>query len=128
MKSKKMQVVLCDPGKPARIETIDNTLDSLQGAVGGSIQAVYPFDDPVAIVCNEEGKISGMELNRALQSEDGSVYDILAGPFLVVGLGNEDFDSLSPEYLEKYRKRFEQPEIFLCVHGEILVIPVSVEV
>ena len=51
-----IQVVLCEPGKEARIATISNTLPSLQQIVGGYIEAVYPFDDPVAIICNEEGK------------------------------------------------------------------------
>ena len=32
-------------------------LDSLQKEVGGPIQAVYPWDDPVALICNEEGKL-----------------------------------------------------------------------
>ena len=128
LKSRKTQVVLCEPGKPSCIIIIDNTLDSLQNAVGGSIQAIYPFDDPVAIICNEEGKINGMELNRALRDEDGRVYDILAGSFLVAGLGQEDFNSLSHEYQEKYQKLFEHPEVFLCVHGEILVIPITGEV
>lgn len=128
MKSKTIQVVLCEPGKPSRIITINNTLDSLQKAVGGCIQTICPFDDPVAIICNEEGKINGMELNRALRDEDGKIYDILAGPFLVAGLGKEDFDSLGHECQEKYQKLFEHPEVFLCVHGEILVIPITSEV
>lgn len=128
LKSRKIQVVLCEPGKSSCIITIDNTLDSLQNAVGGNIQAIYPFDDPVAIICNEEGKINGMGLNRALRDEDGRIYDILAGSFLVAGLGQEDFNSLSYEYQEKYRKLFEHPEVFLCVYGEILVIPITGEV
>lgn len=59
-------VVLCEPGKKACITTIHNTLESLQQIVGGYIEAVYPFDNPVVIICNEEGKIIGLELNRAL--------------------------------------------------------------
>lgn len=128
MKNRKIQVVLCEPGKPSRITTIDNTLDSFQKVVGGGIQAIYPFDDPVAIICNEEGKINCMELNRALRDEDGRIYDILSGPFLVVGLGQEDFNSLGHEYQEKYRKLFEHPEVFLCVCDEILAIPITGEV
>lgn len=45
---------------------INSGLEALQKAVGGHIQAVYPYEDPVAIVCNEEGKIMGMPLNRRL--------------------------------------------------------------
>lgn len=120
-----IQVVLCEPGKNACITTINNTLESLQQIVGGYIEAVYPFDDSVAIICNEEGKINGMELNRTLRDENDKVYDILAGPFLIVGLGEEDFASLAPEHLEKYRNLFEYPEVFLSVNGEILAIRIN---
>lgn len=44
-----------------------------QHEVGGHIQAVYPHDDPVAIICDEEGKRKGSPLNRALRDEDGHV-------------------------------------------------------
>lgn len=118
-KEKNIQVVLCEPGKKARVTTIKNDLTSLQKMTGGYIEAVYPFEDPVAIVCNEEGKINGMELNRALRDDQGNIYDILAGPFLVVGLGEEDFASLSKDLQEKYRKLFEHPEVFFRVGKEI---------
>ena len=121
-----IQVVLCEPRKKARIVTITNTLAFLQQIVGGYIEAVYPFEDPVAIICNEEGKINGMELNRALRDESGRIYDILAGAFLIVGLGEEDFTSLTPDHLEKYRKLFEYPEVFLSANGEILAIQIEV--
>lgn len=120
-----IQVVLCEPRKKARIATITNTLSSLHQIVGGYIEAVYPFDDPVAIICNEEGKINGLELNRALRDENGKVYDILAGTFLIVGLGEEDFASLSTEHQEKYHKLFEFPEVFLAASGSILAIRID---
>lgn len=120
-----IQVVLCEPGKKACITSINNTLESMQQIVGGYIEVVYPFDDPVAIICNEEGKINGLELNHALWDKKGKVYDILAGTFLVVGLGEADFASLSSEYQDKYRKLFEYPEAFLSANGEILAIRVD---
>ena len=43
-----MEVLLVEPGKEARIAEIGDGLKSLQAAVGGWIEAVYPFDDPVA--------------------------------------------------------------------------------
>ena len=120
-----IQVVLCEPGKEARIATISNTLPSLQQIVGGYIEAVYPFDDPVAIICNEEGKINGSELNRALRDENSKVYDILAGTFLVVGLSEGAFTSLSSDHQEKYCKLFEYPEVFLSADGELLAIRIG---
>ena len=55
---------------PQQVE-IDPDLKSLQQAVGGNIGASYPFSDPVAIVYNDEGKLMGLPLNRALRDESG---------------------------------------------------------
>ena len=57
----------------------------MQHEVGGHIEAIYPYEDPVALVCNEEGKLEGLPLIRALRDEDGDIYDVVAGTFMVVG-------------------------------------------
>ena len=96
--------------------------------MGGSIGASYPFaDDPVAIVYNDDAKLMGLPLNRALWDEDGLMYDVVAGTFLVVGLGEEDFISLSPELAQKYEEYFHQPEAFLPLGRRLMVIPVPDE-
>lgn len=93
--------------------------------VGGYIQAVYPFEDPVAIICDEEGKINGAQLNRSLKDDQGRVYDIIAGPFLIAGLTKDDFGSLSKEHQEKYCKMFEHPEMFIRSGQEVVAIPIK---
>lgn len=91
MEENTLSVLKIAPGQyPQQVE-IDNDLKALQQAVGGSIGASYPFEDPVAIVYNDDGKLMGLPLNRALWDEDGLMYDVIAGTFLVVGLGEEDF-------------------------------------
>ena len=92
-----MRVLLVEPQKVPREIEIPEGLKALQEAVGESIEATYPFEDFVALVTNGNGKFDGSQLNRALRTEDGEVYDIIAGNFLVVGLGSEDFASLSNE-------------------------------
>ena len=73
----KMTVLYVKPGeKPKRIE-IENDLEALQRAVGGYIEAVYPYEDPVALIVNEEGKLNGLPLNRALRDEDNDIYDTI---------------------------------------------------
>ena len=81
----KMTVLVVEPGKEPYLKEIDPGLHSLQAEVGGDIAATYPFSDPVGLVCNDEGKLIGLELNRGLRDEDGNLYDIMAGTFLVVG-------------------------------------------
>ena len=90
-----LSVLQIAPGQYPKPIEIDNDLKALQQAVGGSIGASYPFEDPVAIVYNDDGKLMGLPLNRALRDESGEAYDVVAGTFLVVGLGEEDFASLS---------------------------------
>ena len=104
------------------------SLKALQQAVGGSIGASYPFaDDPVAIVYNDDGKLMGLPLNRALRDEDGQMYDAVAGTFLVVGLGEEDFASLTPEMAQKYERLFHQPEDFIRLGHRMMVVRVPDE-
>ena len=122
---KTLDVLLVEPGQYPRMVTISGELESLQKTVGGYIQAVYPFDDPVAIVCDEEGKMNGAALNRALKDEDGQIVDILAGPFFVCGLGEEDFSSLPKDLSEKYESMFHQPESFLKLGSRIMAIPME---
>ena len=118
-----MNVLAVMPGKaPERME-LDGSLESMQKFVGGTIQAVYPFPDPVAIVCNDEGKLLGLGYNRALRDEYGEVYDILCGPFFVCGLGEEDFASLPEELLHKYTQLFQHPELFLRVGDSLMMMP-----
>ena len=62
-----MKVLVVEPGKAPYESDISPGLESLQKAVGGYIEITYPFDDPVAVVCNEEGKLLGLPLNRALR-------------------------------------------------------------
>ena len=125
---KMLDVLLVKPNEHPRNVSIGAELEDLQQAVGGSIGASYPFaDDPVAIVYNDDGKLMGLPLNRALRDEDGQMYDAVAGTFLVVGLGEEDFASLSPELAQKYEEHFHQPEAFLPLGRRLMVIPVPDE-
>ena len=62
-----LSVLKIAPGQHPQQVEIDNDLKALQQAVGGSIGASYPFADPVAIVYNDDGKLMGLPLNRALR-------------------------------------------------------------
>lgn len=118
----KIRVLLVKPRRKPEVVMIEDSLESLQDMVGGNIQAVYPFDDPVALIVNDEGKICEFTPNRALKDENGELYDIIfgdflavgngetydviAGDFLVVGLTQENFGSLSDELIDKYTRLF----------------------
>lgn len=119
----KLTVVLVEPEKKARVTTIDAGLEAMQRTVSGYIEAIYPFEDDVALVCNEEGKVTGLPLNRALRYPDGNIADIVAGTFFIVGCGEENFESLSDTLAKKYAKMFYNPEIFIRKDDRIVAIP-----
>ena len=77
-----MKILVIAPNdRPKRVE-IPHTLAEMQRVVGGHIQAVYPWEDLVALVCDEEGLINGKPLNRYIMP--GMV---IAGTFFICGLG-----------------------------------------
>ena len=125
--SQMMDVLLVKPGMYPQAVKIGCELEDLQAAVGGDIEAVYPFGEEVAIVCNENGKFNGSELNRSLRTEDGEMYDILAGDFLITGLTEDDFGSLSPDLMQKFEEMFHQPESFVRMGKSVMAIPIPDE-
>ena len=118
-----MKVLVVEPQKVPYVKEIEEGLDSLQKEVDGYIQTVYPWEEPCAIVCDDEGKLKGKELNRALRDENGEIYDAVAGTFLIVGLSEDSFTSLTEEQIKKFSKKFAMPETFLRIGGRLLVVP-----
>ena len=123
----KLTVLVVEPMKEPYVKEIAPGLHALQAEVGGDIAASYPFDDPVGLVLNDEGKLIGLDLNRSLRDEHGEIYDIVAGTFLVVGLGPENFVSLPPDMIQKYTEQFKRPELFASINGQIVSVPVEPE-
>ena len=123
----KLTVLVVEPMKEPYVKEIDPGLHALQAEVGGDIAASYPFDDPVGLVLNDEGKLIDLDLNRSLRDEHGEIYDIVAGTFLVVGLGPESFASLPPDMIQKYTEQFKRPELFASINGQIVSVPVEPE-
>ena len=74
-----MKVLVVEPQKPCRVQEIESLAD-MQQLVGGDIEAVYPFQEPVALVCNSEGKLLGLPMNRPLLDEDRLPMTSSAGP------------------------------------------------
>lgn len=80
----KISVLLVEPNKYPKMIKIDDTLEAMQEVVGGDIEEYMPFEDEVAIICNEEGKVNGLTPNRAVYAEPETVeltYSELADRF-----------------------------------------------
>lgn len=118
-KEDQIKVVLLEPGKLARVAKINTSLESMQKIVGGLIEACYPFDEQICIICNEEGKINGLPLNRAIYSENKKILDIIAGPAFLCDCSRSKFGSLSEAQLKRYEKQFKYPEKFVRINNEV---------
>ena len=127
-KQKTIKVVKVPAGKQAFVKEISTGLKSLQSEVGGLIQALYPFEDEVALLCNDEGKLMGLPLNRALRLNGISgneIYDVIAGDFIIcyAPFESESFESMPEDLLQKYLEMFKYPERFLIKNQTIYIYP-----
>lgn len=112
-----MKILIIEPGKHPREADIENTLENLQKTVGGYLEAIYPFDEPVALVCDEESKLKAdTEWNRMLPE----THDVIKGTFFLCGIGEEDFTDLAPDLMEKYKRRFWEIEHFLQIGNKLI--------
>lgn len=111
--ARKIKVLLVEPLTEPRIVTIEHALENLQNLVDGYIQAIYPWEDPVALICNEDRIAMGLPLNRMLKDEEGQIYDIVHGTFFITGLSRDNFSSISEKLAEKFREMFQYPELYV---------------
>ncbi|NLD19977.1 MAG: DUF3846 domain-containing protein [Clostridiales bacterium] len=114
MNKETIRVLLVKPDEKAVMIEMEDSLDAMQETVGGMIEEYMPFEDEVAVVCNEEGKMTNLPPNRAIFDEKGEMQDIIAGPFFVcyAPIESEKFLSLTPELEAKYKEKFQFPEQF----------------
>ena len=124
-----MRVLVVEPERRPEVREIEDSLKAMQEIVGGLIQPIYPFDEPVALLCNDEGKMLNLPMNRGLRDKNGQIYDIVSGTFFLCGAStdNDHFTSLTTEQIEQYRKMFYTPEMFWAMDGRILCLPLEVD-
>ena len=121
-----MRVVMVEVGRKACEMELEDSLASMQRSVGGLIQAVYePGGRDAALICNEEGKLLNLPLNRALRDDEGTVYDIISGTFFLCAAppDSDRFAGLTDQQIKTYMERFDMPEMFLNVGGNLFVLP-----
>ena len=123
-----MRILVVEPEHRPEVREIDGSLEAMQNIVGGLIQPIY-LDDSVALICNDEGKLMNLTANRGLRDSDGQIYDIVFGTFFLCGAPSDcnHFTSLTPEQIERYRKRFYTPEMFWGMDGRIVCLPLETD-
>ena len=94
-----IRVLIVEPGREPKQVRLDYSLTNLQRIIGGLIEFVQ-LDHNTDLICNEEGKLMNLKLNRVLGR------DIVAGTFLVVGNHYGKTISLSKKQIKKYKRLF----------------------
>jgi hypothetical protein len=118
-----IKVLKVEPDKAPELIEMKNELEAMQAIVGGYIE-VFPLADDAAIVCNEEGKMNGMELNRPIY-HNGEIVEIIAGTFFIAGddYKSGEFVSLKDEQIAQYSKQFHTPVTFIKIGNKIVAVP-----
>lgn len=122
-----MRILVVEPGKVPEVREIPGGLEEMQKIVGGLIQAIYPFPEEIALICNEEGMLLGLPPNRGLWDETGVLYDIVCGTFFLCGApsDSESFSGLTTEQVTELERRFHTPEMFIRMEGHIVCLPME---
>ena len=111
-----MKVLVVKPMDVPFVKHISGSLNSMQKIVGGTIQAIYPFENSeIALICNDDGKLINLPLNRALYDKDGKLFDIVASTFFLcrAPADSEHLESLTDEQIKIYEEKFKDIEIYL---------------
>lgn len=122
-----MKILKIAPGAAPEIMDISDDLSAMQEIVGGLIQALYPFQDSVAVICNDEAKLWGLLPNRALRDPNtGEIYDIICGTMFLCGApsGSDHFTGLTDEQISYYFEYYKRPECFLKTEDAIIVLKI----
>lgn len=122
-----IRVLFVRHGKAPEVMEMENSLSGMQRAVEGNIEMLLPFEEEVALVCNEEGKLDGLPLNRGIRSREGRLLDIVAGNFFLCRAPGDSsaFESLTEGQIKRYREMFRYPEMFLQMGREIFPIKIK---
>lgn len=126
-KKNMISVLLVEPNKYPKMIEIEDSLEAMQKIVGGDIEEYMPFEDEVALICNEEGKINGLPLNRAVYDSEHNMIEIMAGDFFIchAPFSSEKYLSLPPDLEKKYAEMFHNPERFVQTAKGIEAVPMK---
>ena len=112
-----MRALVVEPHKEPYVKELTD-LEDMQKCVGGYIQAIYPWDDvPVALVCDEEGLYHDSEWNRFIC--EGVA---IKGTFFICGVGEEDFEDLTEDLMDRFKREFRNLHTFVRAPGGVAVL------
>lgn len=126
----RIPVLLVDQLEEPYFTSVRSNLHEYQRIVKGNIEIVScPDLKGIDIICNEEGKVMSLPLNRSL-TDNHEVYDIVAGT-MILATNNSDGETigLTEDQICAGYDYFKLPQIFVLSdeEGEVEVLDCSIE-
>lgn len=114
-----MKILMVEPERHPKIAEIPHTLEAMQQTVGGYIEITYPWREPIALVCDEEGMLKQLPFNRLVAPQNA-----IFGTFFLCGIGEEDLTDLPEELADKYMRLLYDPQILIRTNAGYAVLPI----
>ncbi len=114
-----MKVLLIKPMEHPQVVDIEDSLEEFYRILEcNCITASYPWEDPVALVTDDNGLFTEKLFSRYVKELEQPIK----GNFFICGLGEENFAELPEDMIRKYKERFWMPESFIGMFGKMTVI------
>jgi len=112
--AKEINVLVVEPSKAPRPAKIRNSLETFSEIVGGPVEAGCYLPQKVMLICPRDSREMGLPPNRANPKAGGYI----AGTFLLCGVANDRFTSLTPAQQVEFQEYFAKPGEFMLVSTE----------
>lgn len=109
----RIEVLVVEPGKAPRLETVNNTLEAVEEALGGRAQLGCFLPQRVMLASRQDA--AGLAPNRCLPGKK----EVIHGTFLLCGIPEEGngFSSLTRGLQEEFGAVFARPGEFMEIGG-----------
>ena len=114
-----MKILMVEPERHPKIAEIPHTLEAMQQTVGVYIEITYPWREPIALVCDEEGMLKQLPFNRLVAPQNA-----IFGTFFLCGIGEEDLTDLPEELADKYMRLLYDPQMLIRTNAGYAVLPI----
>ena len=114
-----MKILMVEPERHPKIAEIPHTLEAMQQTVGGYIEITYPWREPIALVCDEEGMLKQLPFNRLVAPQNA-----IFGTFFLCGIDEEDLTDMPEELADKYMRLLYDPQMLIRTNAGYAVLPI----
>ena len=90
--TKQIDVLVVEPGQAPCLTKVENELEAFEKIIGAPVDVGCYLPQRVMLVCRENAKHDGY----------------IAGKFLLCGLGEDGFDSLTPAQQLEFQEKFSE--------------------